>query len=244
MGISALIGGVASIGSAIIGGNAADKASQAQAQSQDKAIAAQQDMFKTTQSNLAPYNQFGQNNLGILGAALPGLTQKFDPTIAQLQQTPGYQFTLDQGLKSTQSGYAAQGLGSSGAAIKGAGQYATGLASNTFQQMFGDYWSQNQNIYNMLFGPAGLGENAAAGVGAAATTTGQGIANSLTNQGNNQASGILGSAGAIQGGINGVSSSAMLAAMMHGGGGSGGGSMSGLNSLLGGNSGSNPWLGA
>ena len=67
-----------------------------------------------------------------------------------MRQTPGYQFTLAQGLKATQSAAAARGLGVSGSALKGAGTYATGLADKTYldqfnvaQQRFGDVLNLN-----------------------------------------------------------------------------------------------------
>ena len=41
------------------------------------------------------------------------MSAPFAPTMAQLASTPGYQFTLDQGLKATQNAYAAQGLAGS-----------------------------------------------------------------------------------------------------------------------------------
>jgi len=76
---------------------------------------------------------------------------------AALQNLPGYQFTLNQGLESTQNAAAARGLGVSGAALKGAASYATGLADNTYN-------SQLQNTIgqtNALTGVAsGYGNNA------------------------------------------------------------------------------------
>lgn len=89
------------------------------------------------------------------------LAQTFNPTMAQLEQTPGYQFTLDQGLKATQNSYAAQGLGTSGAAMKGADQYATGLASTTYNQQLQNYLTQNAQQYNMLLSGQSQGANLA-----------------------------------------------------------------------------------
>jgi len=132
---------------------------------------------------------------------------------ATLPSTPGYQFTLDQGLKSTQNSYAAQGLGASGAADKGAAQYATGLAQNTYNQQFQNYLTQNAQIGNLLYQPASLGAGAAgtlaglqgsigaAGLGAN-VSTGQGIASSLVGQGNAIANAATGSANALSSGVN------------------------------------------
>jgi hypothetical protein len=60
-------------------------------------------------------------------------------TQEQLEATPGYQFTLQQGLKAVQNSAAARGLGSSGMAQRGAAEYTTGLADTTWQ-----------NVYNQL----------------------------------------------------------------------------------------------
>ena len=51
---------------------------------------------------------------------------------SDLESTPGYQFTLNQGEKAVQNSAAARGLGVSGAALKGAATYATGLSDSTY----------------------------------------------------------------------------------------------------------------
>ena len=111
------------IGSAVVGAGASIAGSQtaanAQTQASQNAINAQQQMFNVTQQNLSPYNTAGQGALtalqGLTGTNTGGnpltapLTAQFQPTQAQLAATPGYQFTLNQGLESTQNAYAAQG---------------------------------------------------------------------------------------------------------------------------------------
>ncbi len=199
------------IGSAVIGGGASIMGSQnaadAQTRASQAAIAAQQQQFAITQQNLEPYNLAGQGALTqqqLLTGTNPGgnpltapLTARFNPTMAQLAATPGYQFTLGQGLESTQNAYAAQGLGSSGAALKGAANYATGLANTTYNQQLQNYLTQNAQTYNMLQGQVGIGENAAAQVGNASTATGQGIAQSQTNIGQAQAAAAIAQGNAV-----------------------------------------------
>ncbi len=86
---------------------------------------------------------------------------------AALEQTPGYQFTRTQGLKATQNAAAARGLGASGAALKGAANFATGLADQTYKTQF-DIANTNQtNAYNRLAGLINTGENASAQTGTA-----------------------------------------------------------------------------
>ena len=69
----------------------------------------------------------------------------------ELEETPGYQFTRDQGLQSVQNSAAARGLGVSGAALKGAATFATGLADKTYQDQFAIKQQQFAN-QGSLFG--------------------------------------------------------------------------------------------
>lgn len=121
-----------------------------------------------------PWSNAGQQALPQLSGLL-GLSGNPADMQNYLQKLPGYQFTLGQGLESVQNGFAARGLGTSGAALKGAANYATGLANNTYQ-------SQVANLQNY----ANMGSNAAAGVGS-----------NLIQAGNAQASGLLGAANSI-----------------------------------------------
>ena len=199
---------VAAIGSAVIGAGASIYGSTQQANAEKSAIAAQQGMFNTglgvAQGALNPFITAGQGALQNYNAALPDLTAKFDPS--SLPSTPGYQFTLNQGLQSTQNSFAAQGLGSSGAALKGAAAYTTGLAQNTYNQQFQNYLSQQQQRANLLYQPVGAGVSAASALGGAAmggaVSTGQGIASSTAGLGNALAGGATGVANSVSGGLN------------------------------------------
>src|SRR5579871_6684786 len=119
--VSAGAGLVGSGISAIAAGNAANK----QVAAEQSAQQALQQQYQQTRADLLPYNTAGQ-------AAVQNIQQmpafSFAPTQAQLEQTPGYQFNLSQGLKAVQNSAAARGLGVSGAAQKGAASYASGLA--------------------------------------------------------------------------------------------------------------------
>ncbi len=69
-------------------------------------------------------------------------------TQAALEATPGYQFNLAQGLQATQNSASARGLGVSGAAMKGAATFATGLADSTYQNQFNNQQTQFTNSLN------------------------------------------------------------------------------------------------
>lgn len=124
-------------------------------------------------------------------SAAPGAPD-FSAELHALEATPGYQFTRSQGLKSVQNGAAARGLGISGAALKGAADYATGLAQNTYQA----------NLLNPLSSLASLGENAAAQTGKLGTEGTASAGAGIVGAGNAQAAGLIGGANAIGGAAN------------------------------------------
>lgn len=142
-------------GASIFGANKAAKAQQSAAEQnlemQRAALALQRQMYEQGRSDLAPYRGAGEAALNpLLGLA----GTRGDPAAvqAQLEQLPGYQFALGQGLRAAQQGATARGLGLSGAAMKGASQFATGLADQTYG-----------NQFNRLLGLTQLGQSAAAG---------------------------------------------------------------------------------
>lgn len=206
------------IGSSVLGAGAnmigSQNAANAQENAANQSARVQKQMYNRTRKDLLPYNRLGQQYLGRLGAQAaqqgPQALKPFTMTQDQLEQTPGYQFTMAQGLKAVQNSASARGLGVSGAAQKGAASYATGLANQTWQdqlnayltqqsQRFNQLTSNQQNRYNRLMGVASLGENAAAQTGAYGTQAAGNIGESLIGAGNAQAAGQIGMANALSG---------------------------------------------
>jgi hypothetical protein len=181
---------------------AASQAAQAQTNAAQTAANTQLQMFNKTQSNLSPFVQGGQTAEQQLISQLPSLTAPVNMNEANLVKTPGYQFNLTQGTKAVQNAAAARGLGVSGAALKGATNYATGLADSTYQNQFANAVTNQTNAYNRLMGVVNTGANAAAGVGTAATTTGANIAATQIGAGNAQAAGINQTAAGIGTAVN------------------------------------------
>lgn len=208
--ISNLFGGGSS------GANTAATLAQTGAQAANTALQAQE--WNQLQANIKPFVQTGQTANQQLMSEIQGggLGQPFNLTQQQLAQTPGYQWALQQGLQSTQNAAAARGLGVSGAALKGAANFATGLADQTYQNQFQDYWANQNNRYNMLAGLSSQGANAAVGAASglnqAAAQTGQGVSNigNALTQGLQTASGLNMLQGLTGGtaGLSGLSSGA------------------------------------
>lgn len=109
-----------------------------------------------------------------------------NPNYAAFYNTPGYQFTLNQGLNAVNRQAASNGSLYSSNTLGALNNYAQGAAS-----------TQYNSYINQLLSMAGLGNAAASGVGSAATATGAGMASSIQNGGNAGAAGILGSANAF-----------------------------------------------
>ena len=177
--------------------DAATLAAQQQAQSQQQGAAA-------LTAQLAPYNQFGAsampnliNKLGLGGTGSGFQYGPFSFNPSDLQNTPGYQFTLQQGQKGVNNSLSSQGLLGSGAQAKALSDYTTGLANTTYNSQYNNalnaynanYASQlggfNANV-NPLVQLLTLGQNSAAG-------TGQGQYNAAVNAGNATAQGTIGS---------------------------------------------------
>ena len=180
-------GGIAALGSlggSIFSGLGQSAASKKQYEAEMAALQFQKQVYQQNTARLQPWVNQGNLALNELNARLPQLTTPF--SAANLAQTPGYQFTLGQGLQATQNGQAAQGLGNSGSALRGAEQYAQGLASTTYNQQLQNYLAQNSQIYNMLSGVSSQGENAAAQTGNQALQSAQGVSAALTGAGNAQ----------------------------------------------------------
>lgn len=219
---AAIIGGVvsggAAIGSAAIGAHAAGKAADEQAQSAQKALDFQKQTFATEQANYAPYLDAGKTSVNQLmtdlgnGTFGPGSNPSFAaPTLDQARSTPGYQFTLSQGLRGVDAGAAARGGALSGGAVKSEMGYASGLADSTYNDVFSRSLAGYQaNLakqaqeFSQLYAPVSLGENAAAQSGNTAQQVAGNVGNLMTQVGNAQASGTIGQASAIAGGLGGV----------------------------------------
>jgi len=189
-------------------------------------------MYNKAATTLDPYTTAGGNSLKLLTSYLQGdaakkagigggganLLSTFEPTMEQLEKTPGYQFSLSQGTKAAQNAAAARGHGSSGNAIRGGIDYATGLASTTFNDQLKNYMNQNLQAYNMLMGPSQMGVGAATTLAGGAMNLGGEMMNNLqnayTNVGNTIGAGTMGAANAQSQGIHSLTSSAGQAAMM------------------------------
>lgn len=223
--VAAAVAG-AGLAGAALSSDASRHAANTQADAANRASDLQMQQFQQMQGNLQPYMQLGSSTIPQLQQLLGGdrlnTPFSFNPTMEQLEQTPGYQFTQQQGNKALDNAMAAKGLSLSGAQLKGLDAYNTGLASQTFQQQyqnalqnFNTNYGQAADQYNRMSGLVGLGQNAAAGVGNAGLQTASSIGNNITSGANAQAAGRMGSANALSGGLSSLGGAGMLYSMLN-----------------------------
>lgn len=223
--LSAGIGAAGSLFGGLFGGNASAKASKQYIEGLQQAQTSLQDTEKQGLQQFQPYQQAGTQATGMLSQMLgtPGQglltpwTQQFQaPTAEEAAKTPGYQFQLKQGEDALQNSAAARGGLLSGGTLAGMNQYAQGLASENYQNVFNNSLTQYQNAYQSflnnqnntyqrLMGVSGQGLQAANSAGNLISGIGGDIASLYGQQGAARAGGTIGSANSITGMIPGLS---------------------------------------
>ena len=175
MSFAASAAATAIVGGSVVQGYYANKSSKraarAQANAMDAYLAQMRRSKEAAIGYQRPYEEAGRSGLNLLQQYLTG-----DPAATQnrLEQSPGYQFRLNQGQNSIQNLLASRGGLKSGAAMKALEEYAQGTASQEFGNQVG--YAQ---------GLAGIGQNAAIAMGNAEIQAG-------TNMANASQQGILG----------------------------------------------------
>lgn len=134
---------VGTIGGALISSNASKKGAAAQQNAANAGIAEQQREYDLSRSDQQPFLQAGQNAVNLQQRYLSGDTSGFD-------QSPDYQFAVQQGTKQLDAGAAAKGNLFGGGADADRIALGQGLAT----QYANNYW-------NKLAGMAGQGQSSA-----------------------------------------------------------------------------------
>lgn len=246
---------VAAVGGAVVGGviasdgakSAANTEANAATTASNNTLQAQQQL----RTDLQPYNSLGTGSInallqsmGYTGAYdsngnLTGLTQNPNSPLQQqfsyqawnpsnLASTPGYQFTLNQGLKGVTNSNVSRGLGLSGAQLKGISDYTTGNADNTYNQQFANYntgfnnalqtYNTNYNTasqnVNRLSGLVQAGQNSAAQVGTSGLAAASASGNQLTAGANAGAAATVAGTNALTSGIGTAGQNALLTSLL------------------------------
>lgn len=170
---AAVIGGGALVGG-LFGGSGASKAAKAQAAAAGQSAQVQWNMFQEQKEMMAPWLEVGEKGLNKLSALL------LDGDMSQFQQSPGYQFAMEQGTQAVTGSQAAGGMLQSGNTMKELTQFGQGLANQEFN-----------NYINQLSGVAGTGQAAASTLGGFGSQTAANMGNAYMAQGQAQAAGAM-----------------------------------------------------
>jgi hypothetical protein len=221
---------VAGIAGGLLSANAAGNAAQAEEQgaqqaentigtNQTNANTAQQTALANVTAANQPYQTLGATSANGLNTLLSNGFQA--PTLQQAEQTPGYQFQLQQGTQALDENAAANGTlmsGNTGVALQ---QYGQNLAQNAYQQTYNNALNAYQANASTLTAGTNLGLSSTGQLGQANLTTagntanidltsGQEIAQQENNAAAARAGGILGQAAGYSSAISGAAQGAQM----------------------------------
>lgn len=225
----------ATIGSSLLGANAAQSAADTQAQGARDAAAVQKQMFDLQNKQQTGYRAAGQSALSQIGALGSGqyqtydeagnpvgtpqtgsgyLTKQFTPQDFAAGIDPGYAWRLSQGQQQVQRQANAAGGALSGNTLAGLQDYTQGQASQEYGNAFDRFQTQRSNIYNTLASIAGLGQTSLGQTTQAGTQTAGNIGNAVSNAASAGAAGQVGMANAIGGGLTGAANTYALSSLL------------------------------
>jgi hypothetical protein len=222
MGIEAAI-----LGSAVLGAASSRSAAKTQSNAADRAADLQAEQFNRQMELQAPFREAGVRALG----KLEGAAEYTPFGMSQFQQDPGYAFRLSEGQKALDRQAAARGGLISGGALKAAQRFGQEMGSQEYTNAFNRYQTERAARLNPLQSLAGVGQTSVNQLGAAGQNYASGMGEALGASAQARASGYMGTANAIGGGIgqymgyqqNQATNSLLQQALRGGGGGYGGG---------------------
>ena len=118
------------------------------------------------------------------------------------KESPAYQFNLQQGQKAIEKAAAKRGNFYAPATLQDISKFSQGMASNEFQNAYGNYNTNMKNIWDRLYSLSGSGQNAGANLGGFGTTVAGQIGENTIGAGNANAAGQMGVANSLAGGAN------------------------------------------
>ena len=192
---AAILGGT--IGSALLGGSAANRAARTQASAADRAAELQRQQFERQVELQAPFREAGVRALPELEAA-----SRYTPfSMEQFRADPGYGFRLSEGQKALDRQAAARGGLISGGALKAAQRYGQEMGSQEYTNAFNRYQTERQARLNPLQSLAGMAQTSTGQLGQAGQAMATGVGEAGAQAAQARASGYMGQANALSQGL-------------------------------------------
>lgn len=188
----------AMIGSSLLGGLTSNRAAKTQAAAADRSAELEREMFERQVELQAPFREAGVRALGKLEAA-----SEYTPFgMQQFQTDPGYGFRMSEGMKALERGAAARGGLLSGNTLRATQRFGQDLASQEYTNAFNRYQTERNARLNPLQSLAGVGQTATNQLGQAGQSYASGAGEAMGAAAQARASGYMGAANAIGGGLN------------------------------------------
>jgi hypothetical protein len=185
------------LGSSLLGSRSASRAADVQAGAADRAAELQREQFERQVELQAPFREAGVRALPELEAA-----SRYTPFgMEQFQADPGYAFRMSEGMKGLERSAAARGGLLSGNMLKGIQRFGQDLGSQEYMNAFNRYQTERNARLNPLQSLAGVGQTSTNQLGAAGQTMATSVGEALGAAGQARASGYMGQANAISGGL-------------------------------------------
>jgi hypothetical protein len=193
----AIATGTAILGAAALGAVSSRSAAKTQASAAGQAADLQRDQFERQVELQAPFREAGVRALNKLEAA-----SDYTPFgMNQFQADPGYAFRMSEGMKGLERSAAARGGLLSGGTLKGIQRFGQDLGSQEYQNAFNRYQTERNARLNPLQSLAGVGQTSTNQLGAAGQSMASGVGEALGAGAQARASGYMGMANAIGGGV-------------------------------------------
>jgi len=186
------------IGSSLLGASSSRSAANTQAQAAREAGDVQRDIFERQVELGRPYREAGEQALNKL---IPLATEYTPFGMQQFQADPGYGFRMSEGMKALERSAAARGGLLSGGTGKALTRFGQEMGSQEYQNAFNRYQTERQARLNPLQSLAGVGQTAAQNLAGQAGQFGSNMAETLGAGAQARASGYMGAANAITGGL-------------------------------------------
>ena len=200
----------ASVGNGIMSSRASKNAANIQSSAADRATQMQYDMNDRARADSMPWLEAGRESLGTLRSMTqPGGEFSRALSVGDVQNEPGYQFGMQQGLTGTARQLAKMQGRNGGATLKALTRFGTDYAATKYNDAWNRANADRGFRYNALANLSGTGQQAVNQI----TSTGMNAANNAgnltTSGGAARAAGLVGSANAIGNGITGAGNSLM-----------------------------------
>ena len=166
--------------------DAAAEAGDFQAAAQERSLALQREMWETGREDTAPWREGGADAYRDLLKQI-----KEGPGEFNYEESPGYQFRMEEGQKAVERSAAAKGGLLGGAQSKALTRYGQGVANQDYDRQRSNFFNEYYDSLAPLQSAAGVGQTTAAGDAGRAASFGSSGSNTIMSAASGRANAAL-----------------------------------------------------